>query len=350
MAPLDTADVMNLRFVETAPERPVPRSSEYETVGAYLRAMRLYLNLSLEDVAGRTRVRATHLQAIEEANLSALPSRPFATGYVRAFAVALGLDAEAAAARFRKETPDFAEPLRNPIGVHHERRGADVRLVALVVLAVAAVVGWNLTQHSQRQGGRRPGQAPLPSALDASKPPPPPGAISLGAAVPPPADQTMPAPYMTPGLDASGAGPPAQSLASGAPETFSTKAAVYGAPAGGRTVVFKALKSVLVIVRGATGAVYFARPLARDEAFRAPVGAGLVAEVADPAAVLVYLDNRLQPPLAASNAPIDKLAAAVPPPPERAPAPSPSGGLAPSSSLTPQAPTRPSAPAPTTTP
>jgi hypothetical protein len=151
---------------------------------------------------------------------------------------------------------------------------------------------------------------------------------------------------VTPGLDASGSGPPAQSLAAGASETFSTKAAVYGAPAGGRTVVFKALKSVLVIVRGATGAVYFARPLARDEAFRAPVGVGLVAEVADPSAVLVYIDNRLQPPLAAPNAPIDKLAAAVPPPqdvnPVAAPAPNPAAAS--------QAPVRASAPAPAAAP
>jgi transcriptional regulator with XRE-family HTH domain len=314
---LDTAEVLNLRLVHSAPERAGPRPSDYETLGAYLRAVRLHLGFSLEDVAQRTRVRAAHLQAIEESNLSALPSRPFASGYVRAFADALGLDPDAAAARFRGEIPDYAEPLRNPVGVHHERRGADLRVVALVVLALAGVVIWNVTQHRQQAAGRRPLQGPAPSALDAAKPPRPPGPISLGAAVPPPADQTMPAPYLTPGLDAAGAGEAAQPLASGAADTFSTKATVFGVPPGGHTVIFKALKSVLVIVRGPTGAIYFARPLSRDEAFRAPVGSGLVAELADPAAVLVYADDRLQPGLTAPTAAIDKLAA--PPPPAPAP-------------------------------
>ncbi len=46
-----------------------------------------------------------HLTAIEAGQIDQLPSRPFTIGYVRAYAKALGLDADAIAARFRTEFP-----------------------------------------------------------------------------------------------------------------------------------------------------------------------------------------------------------------------------------------------------
>ena len=79
-------------------------------------APRESLDLAIEDIAQATRVRAAHVAALEAFDLDKLPARPFAIGYVRAYALALGLDADAVVARFRAEAPDLDTGLRAPRG------------------------------------------------------------------------------------------------------------------------------------------------------------------------------------------------------------------------------------------
>src|ERR1700736_4766509 len=74
-------------------------------IGAALRGAREALGLTLDEISETTRVRVRHLEAVETGRLDQLPSRPFTIGYVRAYAKALGLDADATAARFRTEHP-----------------------------------------------------------------------------------------------------------------------------------------------------------------------------------------------------------------------------------------------------
>jgi len=66
-------------------------------VGAALRAARQSLGLALGDISETTRVRERHLAAIEAGLIDQLPSRPFSIGYVRAYATALGADADTTA-------------------------------------------------------------------------------------------------------------------------------------------------------------------------------------------------------------------------------------------------------------
>ncbi|MBA3810680.1 MAG: helix-turn-helix domain-containing protein, partial [Caulobacteraceae bacterium] len=118
-------------------------------VGAALRGARETLGLEVEDIALVTRVRAADLAAIEAFDLGALPSRPFAVGYVRAYARALGLDAEAVVARFKAEAPPPDGDLRAPagLGYYTPRRWRWLAILALVV--VAAVVAWNLSRRAR---------------------------------------------------------------------------------------------------------------------------------------------------------------------------------------------------------
>ena len=136
MAPLDTGYVMNLRLVDPLGERVGPSPTDFDKIGAYLRAVREHRGQTLDGLAETTRISKTYLQAIEDADISALPSRPFAIGYVRSYAMALGIDGDAAAARFKKETPDFSEPLRNPIGVKHETHRRNPLIFAMIALVV----------------------------------------------------------------------------------------------------------------------------------------------------------------------------------------------------------------------
>jgi len=324
MAPLDTGYVMNLRLVDPLGERVGPSPTDFDTIGGYLRAVREHRGLSLFDLSAITRISKTYLQGLEEGDLSALPSRPFAIGYVRAYAQALGIDGNAAAARFKTEAPDFTEPLRNPIGVKHEKKRRNPLIFAVVLLVVSGVVLWNVAQRSLTAAD--PASAPAVSLASAQAigPEAPKGPIALGAATPPPADQTMPAAYVTPGMDMSGAQTGEQTKVVTAPAVvanvpsgyvastvFTPKGAIYGAPAGAAGVILQAKKPASLVVRGAGGAVYFARQLAAGEAYRAPLGAGLTADVADPAAFDLYVDGQTRGAAPAGLTPIDKLAHAA---------------------------------------
>jgi cytoskeleton protein RodZ len=317
MPPLDAGSVTHvLRLVDPLNERVEPSASEHPTLGGYLRAVREYRGLSISDIAASTRVAKAYLTAIEAGDAAALPARPFALGYVRAYARALDLNAEAMADRYRAEIPDMSVPLQAPIGVKFDRPERRPLFLGLAAIGVVAVVGWNIAQRAMTAN-----EPPPPVlAVEAAPPeaPTPTGPISLGAPTPPPADQTTPAPYVTPGLAATPAAPvasqpPAVSITPlldrSAPVVFTPKAEVHGVPAIGPTVVLHAKEAAALIVRGPTGAVHFARQLAAGESYRAPIGQRLTAEVTDPAAFAVYINNQLQGVLVAPQTSLDRAVA-----------------------------------------
>ena len=70
-----------------------------------LRHARERLGLSLRDVADRTRIRMAILEAIENHDVDRLPPPIFTRGFVKAYAREVGLDPQAAAARYAAD-PD----------------------------------------------------------------------------------------------------------------------------------------------------------------------------------------------------------------------------------------------------
>lgn len=291
--------------------------ADAETLGAGLKAAREASMRTLGQLADATRVRAEYLKALEDNAWSLLPSRPFTLGYVRAYARALGLDEEAAADRFRAEYPDNAEKLQAPVGSDLE----DVKkrspwLLGVVGVAVVAVVAWNVTQRIANA------DRPLPSALKdvpaTWKQGEPLSVIQVSAPLPAPADQTVPAPYITPGLDpeaqtaaatatpASAAVPPGPQIRVGA--AFNPRGAVYGAAPNASGVTLQARKPVNIVVRNGDGSVvYFARQLAEGEAWRAPTGGNMMIDVSDPLAFAVYLNGEYHGSLDAAVTPVAKL-------------------------------------------
>ena len=325
MAPLDTGSVTNVvRLAEPIGRGPGPLASDSATLGAHLRAVREHKGLSLVQVAEATRVRRVYLEALERDDLTPLPSRPFAVGYVRAYARALGLDGDTAVARFKSENPEASQALRAPVGVSRDgdpRRRVIYAGVAVLVIAVAL---WNIAQHTLISGARP--EAILPAAVQALPEPAHAGPLTLGAPTPPPADQTTPKPYVTPGLGVPGVdknapvdaaasdptAPPAPAAVRpdpAPPAVFSTRAAIYGASAKAGGVLVQAKSPASLIVRGAAGQIYFARELQTGEAYRAPLGRGLTADVSDPDAFLLYVGGKLAGPLSEPLTPLDKAAA-----------------------------------------
>ena len=162
-------------LVEDRPDRP----------GALLRAAREERGMSLSEVAEATRVAQRQLEAIERSDFAALPGTPYAVGFARAYARAVGADEVAVARGVREELGALdatdryemfepADPARIP-----SRGLAWTTAVIAVVLAVgyavwrtqffAASTDQEISDLSNRAGAQAETQAA--AALDAAKAP-----------------------------------------------------------------------------------------------------------------------------------------------------------------------------------
>ncbi len=304
-------------------ESYVPTLNAGPDIGAALKAAREFRGLSLEQVADTTRIRRSYLAAIEEMRLEDLPSRPFTIGYVRAYAVALGMDGEAAVERFKIDEPAPDGALPEPIGVQQD---SDPRLTLVLVagaLIVGAIILWNVAQRTLAE--RAPPAAHAAAETVTAAPLAPGGPVALGAPLPAPVESTTPIPYETPGLaEATAAGGSSDAVEAAKklavdtaaaeaappevlPATFVAKGTVYGAEAETSIVTFQARKAASLIVRGADGSVYFARQLSPGEAYRAPALKGLSVEVSEPAAFQVFVGGQTKGLMPATQATIAKL-------------------------------------------
>ena len=111
--------------------------------GAMLQAGRAAAGMELIDVARETRVPIRHLKALEADKHDELPALPYAIGFVKSYARAIGLDPETMANQFRSETSKSAH-VPTPISLEplDERRlpsrglwiGSLVAIIAIIAI------------------------------------------------------------------------------------------------------------------------------------------------------------------------------------------------------------------------
>ena len=178
--------------------------------GAALRRRREEMGLSLNDMAARTRVHKTYLQALEEENLRLLPGTAYAVGFLRIYARELGLPVASllAALPGREELASDAEPPATGgnyprAAMSKQRKVSSRRLLIWLLLVLLAAAGYFYWQ---------PGKLPItpppavPAASNLSPPvtaPSPPPTASPPVA--PPADQGQAAAIALPVIPAGGA-------------------------------------------------------------------------------------------------------------------------------------------------
>lgn len=113
-----------------------------ERIGARLGAARIASGVELADIARDTRVPLRHLRAIEADAHDDLPALPYAIGFVKSFARAVGMDAGEAATQFRGETSKTAHvPAIVPLEPLDERRLPSRGLVTISVALLVLVIG-----------------------------------------------------------------------------------------------------------------------------------------------------------------------------------------------------------------
>lgn len=74
--------------------------SDYVEFGRYLRQQRMLRGLSVEEIAGKTKIPPTLVVALEEGEAERFPERIFLLNYIRSYAQVIGLSPDDAVNRF----------------------------------------------------------------------------------------------------------------------------------------------------------------------------------------------------------------------------------------------------------
>ncbi|MEL7490072.1 MAG: TonB family protein [Pseudomonadota bacterium] len=156
----------------------------YATAGAFLAAVREDAGLSVEDISERTHIKTAFLVAIEQNETDALPSRPFAIGFVKGYAEALGLDPAPVVSRYKQDAgfeavSDVEQASETPVAVNSDadQERSDMSLLAVFAIFIFILwCAWHIT---------RPRAVTTPFKFD--------GLPALEAAAPAPAETAAPA-------------------------------------------------------------------------------------------------------------------------------------------------------------
>ncbi|WOF75238.1 DUF4115 domain-containing protein [Parvibaculaceae bacterium PLY_AMNH_Bact1] len=315
-----------------------------EEAGTVLRKARLKTGEDLKSVSDKLRIRRPYLEALEESRHDDLPGRAYAIGFVRTYAVYLGLDAAEMVALYKSET----ETEETNLGQHaYQDVRQDARLPrgSLFILAIllgAGVYGaWLLSVSADRMVTERVPPVPerlglasttiaQPSAAEpdiaraepvtslagdsasaagstrdipvisqpiADTPLVEPAAVAPIAEGTPAASAIEPAANeidvaaLTPTTPPSGEEPAVViaddlALAVGG-------ARVYGLENEGARVTVRALKQAWLRIEAGDGSVLLNQTMAEGEMYRAPVDAGAILVARDAGAFEVFVDGAL---------------------------------------------------------
>lgn len=243
-------------------------------VGADMRMARERLGWSLPAVAAQLRIRLPYLEAIEDGRLCDLPGNAYAVGFLRTYAVILGLDPDEISRRFRAEAADVNRKTELTFPAPVPERGVPAGAMVLVgvVLVLAAYAGW---YHFSSDRG------PMADAVQAVPERLTPLDGTAAPIVPPP----PPVPVLVP------TAPQLASITSpGSPTSAQAAAATPTAADGGRLVV-RATAEAWVQVRDKTGPVVFNRTMRAGETWPVPNKPGLLLTVGNAGGTEVLLDG-----------------------------------------------------------
>ena len=171
------------------------------TVGERLREARERQKVSLHAIAEKTNISVRFLDAIEKNQFEKLPGGIFTRGFIRSYAMQVGLDPDAAVAHFLADEP--GERDETDAGVTREREGLGLIAVfagGLILVALTLTLIYMFAPDWLRSGRSAPGQleemtdpaAPSAGSPDTSVPPA--AATPTTAASPQAASADTPAP------------------------------------------------------------------------------------------------------------------------------------------------------------
>jgi cytoskeleton protein RodZ len=129
-----------------------PAEALMREVGAQLRQVRLERGEELDEVAHNLRIKTTYLFGIEQGDLSKLPGRTYALGFLRSYADYLGFDGDDLIVQIKSTVANLTDRtrlrIRTPLP---ESRLPQVPILVLSVAAIAGVyAGWSYLNRSSQ--------------------------------------------------------------------------------------------------------------------------------------------------------------------------------------------------------
>lgn len=129
-----------------------------KSIGQFLQEHRLKQEISLTSLSLKTKIRLDYLEAIEQDKFSKLPSATFTKGFIRNYALAIGVDPNTALAIFRRDFDQnqqgkviprtMTEPIVPQVTLFNPRTTSIIIAVIMVGL-VLLYVGFQLASLSQ---------------------------------------------------------------------------------------------------------------------------------------------------------------------------------------------------------
>ena len=262
--------------------------------GADLRAARERIGWSLQDIATALRIRLQYLEALEAGRINDLPGNAYALGFLRTYAVALGLDPNEVARRIKAEVAAVNEKTRLAFPVPVPERGVPAGAVVLlgVLLAVGAYAGWYRLSGEGRLPAETSTQVPvrLASLADQAVQSQTARPIQVAApAEPPPVQQAEapPVPAISPSSAAAAPVPPLP---------------LPGGQSGQSRILLRASADAWVQVRDRAGPVLLNRTLHPGETWEVPAKPNLLLTTGNAGGTDLVVDGVTSPSLGGSGA------------------------------------------------
>ncbi|MCS7286399.1 MAG: DUF4115 domain-containing protein [Anaerolineae bacterium] len=153
-------------------------------LGQRLRERREALGLTIEEVAKETRIKPKFIEALEEGDYNSLPGEIFARGFIRNYALFLGLNPEEMLKIYQAERggippqetalPKTEFPLERPSPWPFKNLGGF--LLPLLIIAVIVALGWfaYINYHPTLSLPMKPTPSPTPTTAPTATPSPTP--------------------------------------------------------------------------------------------------------------------------------------------------------------------------------
>ena len=249
-------------------------------VGEILRRTRTHYGLTLQQIEGILRIRASQLDALEQGDLAKLPGRVYAIGFVRSYSEYLGLDGDKMVHLFKEQSvgrqkkPDLSFQVPAT-----ESRVPGLLVIGGSLFGVLVLIGFlSFMFFPKNEPSSVP---PVPDTLTKSQLSEAPALVADAPAAPPSA------------AAASTAGSPAAQAQTGT--TLPAEPAAPPAPANRIVLVFS--DAVWVEIKNAQGAAILRRVLKPGDIYLVPDEPGLVMATGNAGGIRVKVDGREIAPL-----------------------------------------------------
>ena len=129
-----------------------PAESLMREVGAQLRQERLRRGEDLDDVAEHLRIKSSYLFALEQGDLSGMPGRAYALGFLRSYADHLGFDSEDLISRIKSTVDNLTDQTRLRVRTPAPETRLPKTPIVVISLAVIAGIyaGWAYLNRTSR--------------------------------------------------------------------------------------------------------------------------------------------------------------------------------------------------------